>query len=69
MMLMAEADQDRAHLDSWVQEGTEEDLLAVWMAIQREASSPLEEVILRMAQVAFTDSFLRVCGEKSDAEG
>ncbi len=62
LKLMSDADQDRAALETWWRSHTDEDKLRVWMAIQAEYPNPVMEIVSRFAQVAFTETTMRLDG-------
>jgi hypothetical protein len=57
--IVADNDQDRAECSAWWQNSTDEELLALWLALQQPCNDPVLEVICRFAQLAFAEQAVR----------
>lgn len=54
-------DQDLAECDRWVRESSNQEKIAVWLAIQKLGGpdNPVEEIVSRFAQLAFSQAMER----------
>lgn len=52
-------DQDQAMCDQWFNDASLEDLAVVWERIQREYKDPVNEIMSRFAQLAFSATVLK----------
>jgi hypothetical protein len=64
-LLLREQDQDEAAAKQWWGESTDGDKLAVWDAIQAlPCDTPLQELVLRFAQLGMTHIALMAEGKE-----
>lgn len=69
VILQSQTDQDWAECREWFQEASNQDLLDVWMAIQRENDDPAMEIMSRLAQLKFSEMYLKLRGAAEPTEG
>lgn len=58
-------DQDREGAKQWMREASMADRLAVWMRIQKNYKDPVDEIMSRLAQLAFGEIMVEVDNEGS----
>jgi hypothetical protein len=57
--LISEHEQDMADCLAWMESNDDAAKNAVWDYIQAKTDDPLAELVLRFAQLGFTEAFLR----------
>lgn len=65
LKLVSDVDQDRAALETWWREHSDEVKALVWLEIQREQKNPFREIMSRFAQLAFSEAAIRFSSEAS----
>jgi len=55
----SDQDQDQAMCDQWFREATTADLMAVWLRISKPYQDPVNEIMSRFAQLAFSEAVLK----------
>lgn len=61
-------DQERAACDEWIRTASSEEILVVWLRIQRPCPDAVDEIISRFAQLAFAETVVRVESERGSPE-